>query len=663
MPLTHQWKFNGNLKDSIGSLDFTNLRNLAGYTTGVVQQSFNFPNGYHGPLTSGIFTNSNPFPSAQNAPWTIAFWIRNVVEDTFLYLSNGGKIRLYFKRSTIDDAFIVGFDNDNYAGIAIEKLGTNSKSNVFTHFAVVYTSDSILPKLYINGIEQVYYPDGTTPDPNLLDFVQVFGTENISNTVSNFVISNNRNGYQLDDLRIYDEALNNAAILGIYNSICSEINTETQLVITTQPTATYTNVKLGTSVVEVRNASNSVVTSSNLQVTAEIYTGTGNLVGTTSVQSVNGVATFSNIRIDTPGTFTLRYTNPCLTPAISSSISPTEFLASINNNLTLFIKNNENNNLHLFIKGHGEHVEVLPLYLKSTIETYMPFYLISKPTARGAKLLYLKSLTQNTVSLFTHAHSSYFRTRRLYINSQPSETLPLVIKSDFVATMSMVTLSNINSVSELFVKNSPQNTVNLYITAPNTPSFTNSSLLYMQGDDAIRYYYNGIDLFIRSYLYESVPLYMEVPLIGDLNNSTSLYIKYIPLPEPANNSTTLFLFNNTFKSNGLSFLYIYGTGISQGYYPSNNNMPIFISRSEEYFANSLNTHQIGHDSYNSNKNLSVKGSLTETNTSDFSMPNTHDVYNKLMTMYINGYNPWKKHIVNKNLFVSGSTTTTTTPAP
>ena len=665
MPLTHQWKFNGNLKDSIGTLDFLNLRNLAGFTTGVVQQSLNFPNGYHGPLTSGIVTQSNPFPSTPNAPWTIAFWIKNVVEDTFLYLSGSGKIRLFFKRSTIDDAFIVGFDNDNYSGTAIEKLGTNSKSSVFTHYAIVYTSDNILPKLYINGIEQLYYPDGTTPDPNLLDFVQLFGTENISKSINTLVISNNQNGYQFDDLRIYDEALSTAQINEIYNSICSEITQETQLVITTQPTATYTNVKLGTSVVHVRNASNTTVTSSNLQVTAEIYTGTGNLVGTTSVQAINGVATFSNLRIDTVGTFTLRYTNPCLTPAISSSISPTEFLASLNNNLTLFIKNNEFNNLTLFIKGHGEHVEVLPLYVEASFNENLNLYLISRPMRVAVKNLYIKSSIFENVELFTTGYLRRYRPLFFYVKANPSNSTDLFIASSTGQSLNMFVLSNVNSTQELFLKQSPQKNADLYIAAPIYPSDISSTYLYMQGDDAIRYYYNEVNLFIRNYLYEGTPLYMEVPSIGVLNTSVSLHTIFTEIIEYSNSSMDMFLFNDT-KGLSLSMnTYIQGKGIAFGYYPSDSNISMFMARDIEYQANSLNMHTYGNELINSNINMSIFGNIIENTTLNLSIPNTNDISEQFMNLSILGYNPWRKYFDVKTLFLKtdSTTTTTTTVAP
>ncbi len=74
--------------------------------------------------------------------------------------------------------------------------------------------------------------------------------------------------------------------------------------------------------VEIRDASGNLVTDSTAEVTI-VLTGSGVLGGTTTVNAVNGVATFTDLTVGTPGTFpgqfTLTATSGSLTAAISGS--------------------------------------------------------------------------------------------------------------------------------------------------------------------------------------------------------------------------------------------------------------------------------------------------------------------------------------------------------
>ena len=84
----------------------------------------------------------------------------------------------------------------------------------------------------------------------------------------------------------------------------------TQLVYTTQPSGATAGSVFGTQpVVTVEDAFGNTVTSgadSTINVTAAIQTGTGSLQGTITKTAVAGVATFTNLRIDTSGAKTLR---------------------------------------------------------------------------------------------------------------------------------------------------------------------------------------------------------------------------------------------------------------------------------------------------------------------------------------------------------------------
>jgi hypothetical protein len=82
-------------------------------------------------------------------------------------------------------------------------------------------------------------------------------------------------------------------------------------------------------VVEIRDANNAVVTGSTASVLATIASGNGNLVGSTTVNAVNGVATFTNLRINGAGLFTLTFTAIGLPPATSASFVVTQIPGSL----------------------------------------------------------------------------------------------------------------------------------------------------------------------------------------------------------------------------------------------------------------------------------------------------------------------------------------------
>ena len=104
--------------------------------------------------------------------------------------------------------------------------------------------------------------------------------------------------------------------------------------ITTQPTgAAYGSTLTTQPVVRIVDSAGNTITSSTLKVVASIESGTGTLVGTTTVAAVNGVATFTNLAITgTPGSFTLAFTpvgvsipvtSEALTISTGAALAPT----------------------------------------------------------------------------------------------------------------------------------------------------------------------------------------------------------------------------------------------------------------------------------------------------------------------------------------------------
>ncbi|MCC6430794.1 MAG: Ig-like domain-containing protein, partial [Gemmatimonadaceae bacterium] len=97
--------------------------------------------------------------------------------------------------------------------------------------------------------------------------------------------------------------------------------TATQLAITTQPSGASSAVAFTTQpVVAIRDA-NGNQTTSTAAVTAAIFSGTGTLTGTATVNAVSGVATFTNLVITGSGAHTIQFTSGALTNATSASFT------------------------------------------------------------------------------------------------------------------------------------------------------------------------------------------------------------------------------------------------------------------------------------------------------------------------------------------------------
>jgi Big-like domain-containing protein len=110
------------------------------------------------------------------------------------------------------------------------------------------------------------------------------------------------------------------------NDITVTAGPASQLTITTQPgTPALVNTNFSPQpVIQLRDASGNAVSQSGVLVTAAINTATdtGTLGGTTTVSTNgSGTATFSNLKISKSGSYTLRFTSPGLTQAVSNLIN------------------------------------------------------------------------------------------------------------------------------------------------------------------------------------------------------------------------------------------------------------------------------------------------------------------------------------------------------
>ena len=86
------------------------------------------------------------------------------------------------------------------------------------------------------------------------------------------------------------------------------------------PSSGFTLVNVVPFTVEAHDALNQLNTGFNGSVTLSKYQGSGNLLGTLSVNAVNGIATYSDIRFDQAGTFALTCSASGLTPANSGNV-------------------------------------------------------------------------------------------------------------------------------------------------------------------------------------------------------------------------------------------------------------------------------------------------------------------------------------------------------
>ena len=108
------------------------------------------------------------------------------------------------------------------------------------------------------------------------------------------------------------------------------VGSATRLGITREPAGAESGDVFTTQpVVEIRDATGNRVTSATTPVTVSIATGNGTLVGTTTVNAVAGVATFTNLRLDGTGAHTLLFSATGFVGATSGSFTVTQVPTSL----------------------------------------------------------------------------------------------------------------------------------------------------------------------------------------------------------------------------------------------------------------------------------------------------------------------------------------------
>jgi uncharacterized repeat protein (TIGR03803 family) len=134
-------------------------------------------------------------------------------------------------------------------------------------------------------------------------------------------------GYAVDsDGTIYTDGY--LVGLNMYQDLLWELTplpaTPANLVFTQQPAPTTAGAQINSVAITAENQNGAVMTSDNSIVTISVASGPGSVLGTLTAQMQNGVATFSNLSIQTAGTHQLEASDAADSPAISNSftISP-----------------------------------------------------------------------------------------------------------------------------------------------------------------------------------------------------------------------------------------------------------------------------------------------------------------------------------------------------
>jgi hypothetical protein len=93
------------------------------------------------------------------------------------------------------------------------------------------------------------------------------------------------------------------------SSFALSVGAASKVMITTQPAGAFNGIAFSTQpIVKITDAGGNTITSSTANVVATIASGSGTLTGTTTVAAVNGVATFTNLKITGTGNHTLTFT-------------------------------------------------------------------------------------------------------------------------------------------------------------------------------------------------------------------------------------------------------------------------------------------------------------------------------------------------------------------
>jgi len=202
MAQTHHYLFDtsGTYNDATGSSNFTNVYGSIA-SGGVVNQCYKTA-GYNFMDPVNAYTSANILPTS--GAFSVAFWIKSWSGG-----SNGGTaIRL---GST--GMYFIGYGKDSEFGVVQTMPSFTSKTvyNAFDnvswhHLAFIWS-----------GTTWTIYRNGSVPTQYGTNFTPNSATYN-SSTRFEIVTDTSGGGYYIDDLRVYDTAIDSTEVTFLYNS-------------------------------------------------------------------------------------------------------------------------------------------------------------------------------------------------------------------------------------------------------------------------------------------------------------------------------------------------------------------------------------------------------------------------------------------------------------
>ena len=275
-------------------------------------------------LTAGSGSSTISAASgASNASGVVTFTVKDTKAETVTYTAKDTTDSV-----TITETATVTFTPGAAAKVAFGQQPTNAPAGSSIAPAVTVQVEDANGNVLTSGTDSnasITIGIGANPGSGTLSGTLTQTAVNGVATFSNLSINKTGNGYTLT-------AGSNGLTGATSNTFNITPGTATQLVFGTQPSNTGAGSSITPAVtVQVEDANNNVVTTSTASVTMAIGTnpGGGTLGGTTSVNAVNGVATFGNLSINKTGTgYTLAASSTGLTGATSNAFNITPGAAS-----------------------------------------------------------------------------------------------------------------------------------------------------------------------------------------------------------------------------------------------------------------------------------------------------------------------------------------------
>ena len=260
---------------------------------------------------------------ASNASGVVTFTVKDTKAETVTYTAKDATDNI-----TITQTAAVTFTPGAAAKLAFAQQPTNTAAGSSITPAVTVQVQDANGNAVTSGTgstASIVVAIGTNPSGGTLSGTLTQTAVNGVATFSNLSINKTGTAYTL-------AASSNGLAAGTSNTFNITPGTATQLVFSSQPSNTAAGSSITPAVtVQVEDANNNVVTTSTAAVAMAIGTNPsgGTLSGTTSVNAVNGIATFSNLSINKTGTgYALAASSTGLTGATSNAFNITPGTAS-----------------------------------------------------------------------------------------------------------------------------------------------------------------------------------------------------------------------------------------------------------------------------------------------------------------------------------------------